>query len=275
MNSRVSILEELKGISSAVANLEYQNVFKVPEGYFDDLAMNIILRIRKMEEQSFSQEKGSGDSSLDRLEKMNPFRVQEGYFDSLAGSIIQKIRKQENESSVGSEVAGLSPLLAGLRNKNVFSVPEGYFENLSQDLINSIALRQEARVVPFTKRKRNWIYFAAAAAVAGFIGLSALFNALRWNQAQTPVAVVTPIAPQSEPLKDIPAVSDEALSNFLNNTLDIEGAGLDSQDNINGLALLNLDDNSIAAVLKETSDNEFMEYLNDNPLTGNASLVTN
>lgn len=268
-------MEELKGISPAVANLEYLNVFEVPEGYFDDLALNIILRIREMENQPSGQGAGLGGSTLDRLEIKNPFMVQEGYFDSLAGSIMQKIRKQEEESSVDGELAGLSPVLARLRNKNVFSIPEGYFESLSRNIMSNVASRQKARVIPFVKPKRNWIYFAAAAAVAGFIGLSALFNALRWNEVKTPVAVITPLAPQAEPLKDIPSVSDEALSNFLNNTLDIDGTGLDSQDNINGLALLNLDDNSILAVLKETSDNEFREYLNENPLAGGASLVTN
>src|ERR1700761_1298481 len=76
------------------------NPFTVPEGYFDSLDEQILSKI-KLEEL-----KGNG------------FTVPDGYFDELAGNIQSRIAVEE---ALDKEAVG-------------FAVPEGYFGNLEQQI---------------------------------------------------------------------------------------------------------------------------------------------
>src|ERR1700733_11762215 len=64
-----------------------------------------------------------------------PYAVPLGYFDDFADILLYRIRFEgesfaETKSiSASEEIAEISPLLAGLKNKNPFKVPSGFFEN--------------------------------------------------------------------------------------------------------------------------------------------------
>ena len=121
MEKRIDILNELKELSPTLAALEKVNVFTVPEGYFEYLGADMLMRIEK--------EKGPVDPSAND--------VPAGYFDTLATSILAKIKGQEAGDAV-TEINSLSPQLAGLKQINTFEVPEGYFDTFSTAVLAGI-----------------------------------------------------------------------------------------------------------------------------------------
>ena len=265
-------MEELRAISPAVANLDSRNVFEVPEGYFDTLPASILLKIKNLETESAQGDPAPG--FLDQVSKSNPFSVKDGYFDSLAGEILSKIRQSNSTNPIDAEISELSPLLADLRKKQVFEVPMGYFDGLEGDIIQKLNPEKRGKVISLGAGKRSFLNYAAAASVIGIIGIGALMmfrngNNSNSNSANSSTAVL------NQSINGVmPQVSDEALANFLDNTVGNDVPDLDNQTDDNSLALLNLDDNSVRDMLKEASDNDIKDYLDENALEGN-SLTTN
>jgi len=153
MEKSTEILNELKSISPALAEMEKVNVFTVPEGYFIDLDEKIATAV-------FLQ--------VDKKENFQ--KVPEGYFDSLSNKILSKIK--EEEESAESEIKSLSPVLHYLKEEELYSVPEDYFHNLSDRILNKVK-EQNAKVVTFHSVKKWWKY-AAAAVIAGIITITSL-----------------------------------------------------------------------------------------------------
>lgn len=169
----------------------------------------------------------------------SPYSVPEGYFEGLAGSILSRIKTGSPEVSPATEIAELSPLLAGLSREMPYAVPGNYFSSTIDGL--SILVREDetpavlkyigkelpyevpydyfeelpsvilkkvtnrGRVVPMIRRK--WMHLAAAALVAGIITLSGISY---FNKPS-----VDPNAPIAQQLKN---VSTKELDEFINNT---------------------------------------------------------
>jgi hypothetical protein len=91
-----------------------ENPFTVPEGYFDNLDEQILSKI-KLEEL-----RGNG------------FTIPEGYFDELAGNIQSRIAVEE---ALDKEATG-------------FAVPEGYFDNLEQQIQSRIFVEEALEAQP-------------------------------------------------------------------------------------------------------------------------------
>jgi len=101
-------LEELKNNSTG---------FTVPENYFDELAGNIQARINLEE-------------ALDK--ETTGFTVPENYFDELASNIQSRINLEE---ALDKEATG-------------FEVPEGYFDNLQQQIQSRIFVEEALTAQP-------------------------------------------------------------------------------------------------------------------------------
>jgi hypothetical protein len=101
-------LEELKNNSTG---------FTVPENYFDELSANIQSRINLEE-------------ALDK--ETSPFGVPDGYFDELSANIQARINVGE---ALDKEAAG-------------FIVPEGYFDNLQQQIQSRIFVEEALTAQP-------------------------------------------------------------------------------------------------------------------------------
>ena len=204
------ILKELLTISPLLAKLDKVNVYRVPEGYFDDLNLrissfvsanrnkdlkihdksnlqevppgyfenlsdSILAKVKAAYPESAKEEIRLLSSMLYYLKDENVYTVPNGYFDSLSKSILSRLAAPDSEN-VDEEIKKLSPVLFNLRNKNVFSVPYGYFESLSENLKKKIEI-PEVKVVSIKKRLTIWKY-AAAAIVTGIIAVFSyqLFN---------------------------------------------------------------------------------------------------
>lgn len=153
------ILNELKGISPLLADMEKTNVFHVPEGYFNDLHFRIA---------NYAM---LNDTIEIEGEKTNLPQVPAGYFDTLSDQILSKIKTIYFESAE-EELRKLSPMLYSLQGENVFTIPKGYFESFADDVLEKIK-PQPAKIVTMKKRKSWWKY-AAAAVVTGAIAITSL-----------------------------------------------------------------------------------------------------
>ncbi len=163
MKHSTEIAEELNNISSLLAGIEKNNIFSVPEGYFDVLSIDIFKKI---------------NTTLAEF-KTDKLAVPEGYFENLSTSVLNKIKSLYDDPV--QELRSLSPMLYSLQNENVFDIPAGYFKNLQDDILDKVIEKQQAKVVQLKNRHSGWKY-AVAAVLTGCIGLSSLMFFNKSNQ---------------------------------------------------------------------------------------------
>jgi hypothetical protein len=163
MTQNNNILQELIGLESTLANIAPQNIYGVPDGYFEGLANQVLNRIKAMEANNSSEELAFLSPMLNNISRQMPFCVPAGYFEGLENKLIQLIHENSDsfQQTAKEELEVLSPLLSGISKQMPYSVPLGYFENLSAD--RQTNTRSETKVVSITHRK--WFRYAAAAMV--------------------------------------------------------------------------------------------------------------
>jgi len=167
MTDRNTILNELADLGSALANHDPQNIYAVPAGYFENLADQILNRIKALEANDAKEELSYLSPFLSNVSKESPYSVPVGFFQTLGEDVLKKISEQEDHQTSKEEIETLSPLLSGLKNKTPYSVPAGYFEALETNVE-----KKETKVISITKRK--WYRLAVAAVVIGIIAISGL-----------------------------------------------------------------------------------------------------
>lgn len=189
------ILQEQEEIGSAIfALIDNRNVFTVPEGYFDELALKVLGKIGNIDEtvpenyfeelptqvlgklvESPSVPEGYFDSlAIEVLGKINKVEDEEeipaGYFEGLSDRILQKIKLDEKEINVLEEMETLSPAIAKIGNQHPFTVPAGYFENNIQSINEKLAVKPLAPIVQMGSA-RKVLRYAVAAVVTALLGL--------------------------------------------------------------------------------------------------------
>ncbi len=227
MNKSDNILSELKELNSHLALVSNENCYKVPAGYFESIASQVLSRIRALESTDVSEELAHLSPFLSSLPKQVPYSIPAGYFENISESILHAIKDGDEPSAVETE--HISPLLAGLKKNNPYSVPERYFEGLATDMASKES-RTEANVIAITKN--NWLRYAAAAVVAGFIIMAGLFIIDSGNKKESGE---TALARVTKDVKKLSEVQKDELIDFLDAGLDgNETARLDN-DNKNKL----------------------------------------
>jgi ribosomal protein L12E/L44/L45/RPP1/RPP2 len=140
MKQNAEILNELKELSTVVADVPKVNVYSVSDNYFEQMHTEVMTTITSE----------------------NKYAVPAGYFENLTASILQKVKAND----VAEELQSISATVAAIGNKNVYEVPAKYFENLNYNT----AKKQEAKVIPITKGLSKVVKLAAAAVVTGLLG---------------------------------------------------------------------------------------------------------
>src|SRR6185437_1446659 len=241
MKKSEEILNELKGLTPSLAAMEKVNVFRAPDGYFDDL-----------------DEKISTTVFLYLDEKKGVQKIPEGYFGSLSSKIISRI-KQEDKSA-DDEIKSISPALHYLKEEEVYSVPDEYFNNLSNKILYKIN-HQNAKVVSFASAKKWWKY-AAAAVITGIITITSLqfFNKPQYiTSANMPgyIQMAAQYKTAKELDKGISSLSDNDIANYLEkNTTILDDEALTSNTDTTGLPAPDdylLDDNALNNYLQKIS----------------------
>jgi len=131
MNHRTDIVNELMNISPLVAGIGKENVFAVPEGYFDSISPTVLLCLKE-EEPLIGQFETTA-------------AVPEGYFDGLAGNILNKIKTQQPE--LAEEIPAF---FSQISKEQPFEIPVGYFESLSDTILSAIQMNEERMPEIFT-----------------------------------------------------------------------------------------------------------------------------
>ena len=241
MTQRDTILQELRELESNLANAGFQNVYQAPASYFEGLANEILKRIKELESTTAKEELSHLSPLLSSIKKEMPFSVPDGYFRTLGKKVEQAI-SNEIDQAPQEELVELSPLLSGLKKKTTYTVPEGYFENL-QPVVDIEGKRSEGKVIPITRRK--WFRYAAAAVVIGFV--ASLTFILRDKQ---------PVDPDTKSYawiqKNLKKVSTDDIDEF------VELANAETADVVKVDAK-----NEISNLLKDISDKEIQDFLND------------
>ena len=223
------------------------------------------------------------NSSLSSELDSTTFSVPDGYFDGLANSILAKI-KVEVAVSASEEIAGLSPLLAGISRKLPYSIPDnyfslnteglqaftseneeslvlsfidkempyevptGYFANVPEQVLQKVSNRG-GKVVAF--RKRNWMRLAAAAVVTGILAISGI---VYFNNRTTGNGT------SNDPVMAVKKASTEELNDFIKTT------ALEATDGKSSLTVLNKAPKTDAKKLfADVSDKELDDFLSQMP----------
>ncbi len=250
MTNRNTILKELNDISSTLGNLSPQNLYAVPDGYFEGLPTQIINRIKALEATNAKEELEYLSPLLSNISKEMLYSVPLGFFQDFGDSVMARLNENVNhlpKESFGQsgkeEIESLSPLLSSLKNKNPYSIPEGYFETLG-----TTVEKKEAKVISITKRK--WSRMAVAAAVIGIIAITGLllFNNGTINIDKHPQAWVKKNV--------INKVSDEKINEFVTLVAPNETQKTAEENEA-------ATQEEVKELMKDVSQKELDEFLND------------
>ncbi len=242
MSGRSTILNELQDLESDLANISTQNLYQLPEGYFEGLADQVLNRIKALEASSAEKELKILAPAIIGISKENLFTVPEGYFDNLSEQLMQGIREHADYLTSDEEISSLSPLLSGIRKKSPYSVPAGYFDNL-----NTVTKSNEvAKVISITSRK--WYRFAVAAVILAVVAIGGLLFI-------NPKQIDPNINPQAWMKKNVnKTIPNEQLADFVALT-----KGNESNNNLSE----NIKTDEIKNLMKDVSEKEIQEFLND------------
>ena len=223
------IIQELNNLGSSLPTARIENVYAVPEGYFNEFAAQV---------QSLIW--------LSSMSKENPYKIPEGYFEDLADKIMNSIRKHPDYRTSKEELATISPLLESLNKRPVYSVPQGYFENFK--ITTTRERSAVSRVVSLPRRR--WVTYAAAAVVIGIIALASLmvYN----NNRQTNTAGTAPLAKFEKEVKKI----DDLKST--DNLIEFMDAGLNEKELASNHKTSATED--VQRLLKDVSTDELKEF---------------
>ncbi len=219
MAQNTNILQELVELKSTLAQVAPQNVYEIPDGYFEGLANLMLNRVKAMDAADASEELKYLSPLLSDASRTMPHAVPANYFDGLENRLMNYVKDAAeydlapNNQSASDELKSISPFLSGLNKTMPFTVPSNYFEDLSSRQEESsgkvVPFREQAKVVAF--RKKKWLRLAAAAAITGIIALGGLlyFNNRNKDLNQS-------FAKFEKKLdKEIKKTSDQELSDFI------------------------------------------------------------
>lgn len=242
MTNRNTILNELQDLGSTIAKISPQNLYEVPDGYFEGLANQILNRIKALEASSANEELEFLSQVLSGIPKENPFTVPDSYFENLSERLMQGIREHADYQTSDEEISSLSPLLSSISKKSPYNVPAGYFDNLNTIVEN----KKEAKVISITSRK--WYRVAVAAVIVGVVAIGGLLfiNPKQIDPNKNPQAWVKKNVNKN--------VSQEQLADFVALT-----KGNENNKDLND----NLKTDEIKELMIGVSEKEIQEFLND------------
>lgn len=227
------IIQELNDLGSSLSHATPQNIYSVPEGYFDGFAEHV-LNLAKTND---------GLAWISSLPKLNPYQVPVGYFDGLEEQIMETIRQHPDYQTSQEELESISPLLNSLSKRPVYAVPEGYFENFK---IVAEEKKSKAKLIPITSHK--WFRYAAAAVIIAAIAVGGL---LVYDNNHRDAAVNT----LAKFEKDVKKIDDV---NKTDSLIDIMDAGLNQKELASNHPAVKTDD--VQELLKDVSTDELKDF---------------
>lgn len=251
MTQKDNILQELRELNSNLANVDLQNIYSVPVGYFDGLTSQVLNRIKALEAATPVEELSFLSPMLTNVSKQLPYSVPPGYFEELAEKAMQSVHESNDYQTAKEELETLSPLLSGLPKQMPYAVPQGYFETLSGN-INTEKNKPVTKVVSITSHK--WLRYAAAAVITGVITLGGFLyvNSLNhFDPVEQPYAWVK---------KSIQKINKNDIDAFVK----LADVQLPNQTVVLSTPVK---PDEIKELMKDVSDKEIQDFLNETPDT--------
>jgi hypothetical protein len=244
---------ELNAISPLLNTINKQPVFTVPAGYFENFPLGLLARLKAEATDDVAEETELISPLLGSLEKTTPFSTPPGYFDELADNLAGGMKAL---SIVNDELENLSALMAGGKNKNAYTVPAGYFDGLAASILARAKQQSKpAKLVSFSLRN-PWLKYAAAALLTGVLVTIGFFT-FNPRHANSP-----------DPLAALSKVSDQEMVNYL------EYQYIPSVDSTNtNTAALDWSDNDIKDIFQDIPDAELQHYSNE--INASKDVITN
>lgn len=238
-NSHISA--ELMEMAPTIAHLSKQQLYQVPAGYFDMLAISIIQKIQQKENQH------------------TPFTVQAGYFNTLAGSIMEKIKAQAVSvapDEIQAELEIVAPLLNTISRQMPYKVPDAYFETIPTLISGQAAKMQDtpAKVIGINLIGRKWANYAAAASVLFIIATTS------WLYAGKQIGRLDK-SPSIQ--QRIASLNDNDIANYLIEEAESTGENVSNPEDQSP---------ELQKMLQNTSDEELINYL-DEPADGSEKRI--
>ena len=157
MENRKKILDELRWLESSLPGESYPGPFSVPEGYFENLAANILSKV-KGQELSARDEILELSPLLASLERKMPFDLPLDYFEQPVERFT--VNQQEDPRSAILElVERITP----------YEVPYDYFDGLPERILRKV--KPGGMLV---NRKKGWMRMSVAAVLFGIVLISGL-----------------------------------------------------------------------------------------------------
>lgn len=200
MSSRKHIQSELQDLNSSLPFDMKEPVFDVPQGYFENFASGVLAKIKGELSVLPSSELESLSPLLAGLSRKMPYSVPDGYFSG-TDEVLQALVRDEPLPDVLLQAGKQMP----------YEVPTGYFEQVPEAVIARIE-KPKAKVVPLFGRQ--WVRYAAAAIITGFVVLGGLMYLQQDNQSANGVS-----EPSSWVAKTLKNVSNQELDEFLNSAV--------------------------------------------------------
>ena len=257
MTQRNNILQELNEIGSTLLNVTPQNIYQIPDGYFEGLAEQVLNRIKAIEVTNAKDELRYLSPVVHSIPKEIPYSVPAGYFNGLEERLMNIVRESEDYQTAKEELESISPLLSGLNKKMPYSVPQGYFETLTAE----INTKPETKIVSITHRK--WFRYAAAAVVVGIVAMGAFFYINRKT-----ISPVDENKAWAKIEKKVETLSDKEIKDFVEST----DAGLNANETAD---LQPVKKEEIKDLLKDVSDNDLKKFLEQTSDGGDDILSLN
>ncbi len=247
MTHKDNILRELNELKSMLATVNPQNVYTVPVGYFDGLAVQVLNRIKALEAKNAAEEISYLSPSLNNISRQMPYAVPTGYFEGLTGKLMELVREKNDSQTAKEELEILSPLLSGLKKTMPYTVPQGYFESLAEKRNKPVA-----RVVSITQHR--WFRYAAAAVVTGVVFLAGF---LYFNSRNSFDPVEQPYAWVKKSIKKVDKADIDAFVKLADQELNNQAALVSNP----------VKPEEIKELLKDVSDKEIQDFLDETTVT--------
>lgn len=249
MTNRNTILNELKDLESFLGNYNPQNIYAVPNGYFEGLPTQILNRIKALEAANAKDELKYLSPLLSNVSKKAPYSVPAGFFQNLSQDVLKKISEHEDYQTSEEEIGSLSPLLSSLKNKNPYSVPTGYFEKIETGVVrkDSFEEKKETKVISITKRR--WYRLAVAAVIIGIVVIGGLLfiKSGQVNPVDNPHAWIE---------KNVKKVNKDKIDEFVSLANDDSNEKADNESDAAKKA-------EIKELMKDVPEKDIEEFLND------------
>ena len=107
MTQSTNILQELNELVSSLTDVASQNVYTVPEGYFDRLIVELMNRIKASEAKNPTEEVSYLSPMLQDISKQMPYSVPTDYFEGLEEKLMQSIRDSSDYRDAKEELEAI------------------------------------------------------------------------------------------------------------------------------------------------------------------------